>query len=590
MIGELVYDDPIAEQPLGSKIALKRHQLSLLHKVLNTETNKISISSQKHIETKIGIIGDKVGSGKSYVMLGTILSGCEHLRKQTSTYKSYASGMITCVNKEENVQDNNTLGRNVVVVPHNLVKQWEEYINRFYESDLIKTKIIQKNKHVDELTKEDLQNSDIILVSSTMYPRFSYLDIVTDTYFARVIYDEAHAINLPACKKIRSSFYWFMTASINDLIFPVGRFRYVEAIQKYVENGRGIRTTGFIKDIFMSLIKVQDVCNAVICKNNDAYVDASLLLPEIIKTVIECATSGMITMLHDYVNRDVMRCLHAHDFQRAIEHLSSSHKNTEDNIINVLLEKYSKNINVIDAKIQYAQTIIYNNPTEQKADIDKLKNEREVNFNTMQSIRDRVKNSSFCPICYQDYDNKTVLRCCQNSFCFECLSKWLIKKEKCPMCNQRATTDDMFVIKEEENVCDHVNIPLKLGKFESAVDIIKNKPNGKFLILSAFEEPLHNLSTMLVQDDITYSYLKGNHYCIENTINKYRGNEIDVLLINPKHSGCGLNLEMTTDIILFHQLDTEMEKQIVGRAHRLGRNGPLNVWYLLHTNEIVSAR
>jgi len=586
MIVELGYDDIIAEQPHGAKITLKRHQLTLLRKMQDIEQNEIVLTADKHMMTKIGVIGDKVGAGKSFVMLSTLMSGVEHFRKQTNSYRSYASSMITCVQKEGGT----TLAGNVLIVPHNLVQQWDEYINTFFETGLIKTKIVQKNKHVDDLTNDDLYSHDIILVSSTMYPRFSHLRFVTTAYFARVIYDEAHIINLPACKKINAAFYWFMTASTNDLVFPTGNFRFVQSLQRYIECGRGIRTTGFIKDIFMSLMKVPEITNAIICKNNDAYVDASLLLPEIIKHYIECATSGVITMLHDYVNNDVMQCLHAHDFQRAIEHLSSSNKNTEDNIINVLLDKYNKNVNIIDAKIQYTQTLIYDNQEEKTADLNKYAKDRQDNLNTMQSIRDRVKTSSFCPICYQDYNNKTVLKCCQNSFCFECLSKWLMKKDKCPMCNHHTTTNDMYVIKDEGQSQPQPQInapPPKLGKFECAVDIIKNKPNGKFLILSAFDEPLQSLSSMLLKDDIKFSYLKGNHYCIENTVAKYKGTELDVLLINPKHSGCGLNLETTTDIILFHQLDNEMEKQIVGRAHRLGRHCPLNVWYLLHSNEIT---
>jgi hypothetical protein len=37
---------------------------------------------------------------------------------------------------------------------------------------------------------------------------------------------------------------------------------------------------------------------------------------------------------------------------------------------------------------------------------------------------------------------------------------------------------------------------------------------------------------------------------------------------------------------MFHKLDTEMEKQVIGRANRFGRVESLKVWYLLHANEI----
>jgi SNF2 family DNA or RNA helicase len=56
--------------------------------------------------------------------------------------------------------------------------------------------------------------------------------------------------------------------------------------------------------------------------------------------------------------------------------------------------------------------------------------------------------------------------------------------------------------------------------------------------------------------------------------------------MNTQHFGSGLNLENTTDMILFHKFDTESEKQVIGRAQRYGRNEPLNVHYLLYENEM----
>ena len=43
------------------------------------------------------------------------------------------------------------------------------------------------------------------------------------------------------------------------------------------------------------------------------------------------------------------------------------------------------------------------------------------------------------------------------------------------------------------------------------------------------------------------------------------------------YDGAGLNLQETTDIILFHDLSIEREQQVLGRALRLGRKNPLVV-------------
>jgi len=61
-------------------------------------------------------------------------------------------------------------------------------------------------------------------------------------------------------------------------------------------------------------------------------------------------------------------------------------------------------------------------------------------------------------------------------------------------------------------------------------------------------------------------------------------------MLNAQYFGAGMNLQMTTDIIMYHRFDKEMEEQIIGRAQRLGRavDKPLNVYYLLHDNESES--
>ena len=56
-------------------------------------------------------------------------------------------------------------------------------------------------------------------------------------------------------------------------------------------------------------------------------------------------------------------------------------------------------------------------------------------------------------------------------------------------------------------------------------------------------------------------------------------------MLNSSNYGSGLNLEMTTDIIIYHQLTKNLEIQVIGRAQRPVRNSSLNVYYLLHENE-----
>ena len=86
--------------------------------------------------------------------------------------------------------------------------------------------------------------------------------------------------------------------------------------------------------------------------------------------------------------------------------------------------------------------------------------------------------------------------------------------------------------------------------------------------------------------NINYSDLKGNKHRINNTINDYKNGFIKVLLVNIYNYGSGLNLECSTDIIMFHKFDKLIESQVIGRAQRSGRTEPLNIHYLLNENEI----
>lgn len=126
-------------------------------------------------------------------------------------------------------------------------------------------------------------------------------------------------------------------------------------------------------------------------------------------------------------------------------------------------------------------------------------------------------------------------------------------------------------------------------KIKNLENILRRLPeNAKLLIFSSYENSFTNVLVVLQQLNMPYAYLKGNGSQIKSTIDQYKNGNLNVLLINSRNYGSGLNLENTSDIILFHKFDSEIEKQVIGRAHRYGRSHPLNVWYLLYENEITN--
>jgi len=203
------------------------------------------------------------------------------------------------------------------------------------------------------------------------------------------------------------------------------------------------------------------------------------------------------------------------------------------------------------------------------------------------ALTERISNieNKDCPICSQKVSNPCITPCCKNVFCFQCITMaFNYTPNKCPLCRSSVTLASLTAISDKKCMDEtHTDLPTKIN---SLISIIKNSPDGRFLVFSKYDNSFHKIQDTLTQNHISFSKLSGSSGRVKNIITKYTNNEIKVLLLNAKHYGSGLNLQMTTDIIIYHRMSNELEKQIIGRGQRLGRTSRLNVNYLCYDNEL----
>jgi SNF2 family DNA or RNA helicase len=64
-------------------------------------------------------------------------------------------------------------------------------------------------------------------------------------------------------------------------------------------------------------------------------------------------------------------------------------------------------------------------------------------------------------------------------------------------------------------------------------------------------------------------------------LEKFQNGDATVAFLNSRTDSSGINMQETTDIILYHKMDENITKQIIGRANRIGRKNSLRVHYLL---------
>jgi len=571
-------NDPMAQQIEHNTIKLKPHQLTLLKKCFDFENGPQKYKGNE-FQTSIGILGDKVGSGKSYVILALIHTTINKPLNCIGNIKVF--GLDTIVLKMH--QNMKHVDTNVIVLPHNLIHQWKSLIAIFDIKTLIvcSTSLIPETKNIDEY--------DLIVVSSTFYKQFA--NRLRSVQFKRVFFDEVDTVNLPNCPQIFSNFTWFTTASYNNLVYPKGHAEWNQNVQKYIIHSIGLKNKGYINNIFVDISSKisSDFIKRLVLKNQDDFVDKSFCLPEVIIENVICRHSSIISILNGVVSPEVISCLNAEDISSAISLVNVSLKGTEENIINVILSKYNKNLNNILLNIEYTSKREFDNEGIREKEICLLQEQKNSYEEKVINIRNRIKETNTCNICFDTISNKTITKCCQNSFCFKCITKWISIKNTCPFCNQKFELEECFIVQNTTKCVVKKGESLspmndKLTNLKILVDMLKHK---KMLIFSAYNESFKTISNVLNNKNIKYDYIKGTSNHIKNVVNNYKTGDVNALLINALNYGSGLNFENTTDIVIFHQFSKECTRQVIGRAQRMGRKEPLKVWYLLNENEHV---
>jgi SNF2 family DNA or RNA helicase len=599
-VEELTEDHPKACAPLNIKVCLKPHQLTLLQRCIDYENRTIKMDefenlkahsgSSDEFKTSMGVIADRVGSGKSYVMLSLILSN-NIMTKDDAIVKS--CGMNNIVYFFKNIKP--VIKTSVLVIPHNLTSQWEGYINDF--SDNIKYKIINKQKIIDQIVENnfDLTSLDLIVITSTFFNKVSRLINEKNVKLQRIFFDEVDNLNIPGSCSIIANFYWFVTASYGNLLYPRGYSTYDVSLGRNQWYATGFCSNSLAKGIFLDMFNniPRNFIKVLIIKNSSSYIETSITLPEIIQNIIHSKTPNSISVLNGIVDKNVIECLNAGDVERAITHINVNNKSTEDNIIMMMIEKYNKQVVNHNLRLTLTDNYVYDTEDERLIEIANITKKISDTQRKIDLIKTRINDQEICSICFDDIENKTIARCCQNSYCFKCIHIWLSRKAQCPLCKAKMISTDLFVVEPTggfivDNI-DEDEFNSKFDKWKNFEILLKKKKNKKMLIFSNYENTFSNIIPLLTKNNVKWDFIKGNGSHIASTVRRYKGTDLDVLLVNTRHYATGMNLENTSDVVMFHRHDSQQEQQIIGRAHRYGRKEPLNVHYLLYENEIPNS-
>jgi SNF2 family DNA or RNA helicase len=142
-----------------------------------------------------------------------------------------------------------------------------------------------------------------------------------------------------------------------------------------------------------------------------------------------------------------------------------------------------------------------------------------------------------------------------------------------------SSSSDEMAVDEIEQLPTKAAALLKLLSESSA--------DQRFLVFSAHEASFRGLRELLLVHGVQCELLSGSGARVDRLRERFASGDVRVLCMNARHVGAGINLEATTDVVLYHRMNTELEKQVIGRAVRFERKRPLRVVHLVHEQETL---
>jgi len=606
----------LLDTPSDIKVSLRQHQRAMLSKMELAEEEGITGRQvfNETIFTNIGILGDRVGVGKSLMVLSHI---ARMKTKQNMIYNNtsqYNSPNFFSI-KQYKVKDLSS--STLIVVPHNLFRQWQDYIETQTSLTpcIIKTKTPFMTPEAEAKLAKDILRSDFTIVSNTIFSPFMAFCKKTNLEWKRVFIDEADSIHIVSTTpRIKAGFIWFITASwANILFFRDVRFTtshvthsknyaFHSQVGKWLKKEMGnhldsnyyygtyfnMRSYNYFKDY----ISTHPLRGNIVLTSDPDFLESSIKMPLIRERIIECLASVSSMVVGGLINENVKNLLHAGDIKGALQALGA---NEDDNISIIQAVNYQRQKELDNYKktLSFKETLEYATPQAKETALKNLRDKIKSLEDQIKSLHDRIKNvaQELCGICYDDPDPATITPCCNQIFCGRCILTSMEKNPDCPMCRSPISGKKLMMIgntltikaTDTNKMVEDEDKPLK--KPEALLKLIRETPTGKFLVFSRYDNPFTQISAACAAEGISVREVKGNKDVINATLNAFESGDVRVLFLNSQHSGAGLNIISATHVVLLHAMTAEEQKQIVGRAYRLGRTADLNLIKLLHPGE-----
>lgn len=520
------------------------HQRHVIEKMEEREQQKkIIYPNYYEIELNMSILAGMTGFGKTVSTIGLLTRDNMEWDMSVPYHKKTVSGVFgggLVVKKK--IQLLKKLKCNLVVSISPILKQW---IHELKETNLSFYFIQNKKKLLDFFDHTD---ADVVLCLPSLLN--DLLEQFKEFSWKRLIMDEPTQFKIPVLQnEINAGFVWLVT-SFPELLLT--------SQHKH-----------FISKVFNDFMDYSLYKNIII-KNNDDWARKSAEMPPLIIKNYPCF-KPVFLVVKDILSPTIQEMISVGNIQGAVRCLGG---NSTSDIFQLIEKEKREQLHYLELK--------------KKQEADKYDERIELIQKELSLLKQRIHDlvvSSKCPICLEPKSNPILVTCCQNMFCGSCVLGWFKNNATCPLCRSKIHSQNLVYYRDScsgnQQSNEHVSVSVLPTKPKQLVNIIGTIPTGRKIILySSFTETHDLIRCSLAEHNIPFLELKGHAFIKEQIVAEYKKNETatKILFIHSSGDlGSGFNLQETTDIIFYHSTPDPVYKQIVGRAYRIGRIGPLTI-------------
>ena len=609
--------------------------------IQNNESVRYRLIDLDNIDTKClditlkgGVLADEVGLGKTLSMVSLILNNPSKEIKIKKNNSSELNGkkkkkkIIGTIDADLLIDDEDIYNchATLIICPNRLCCQWQEEIYKYIKDNvdlniILITTITQYNK----ITKKDLYNADIVILSFTFIINERYLikketELCLDKImWYRVIIDEGHELLVNTIfskkkyRKMKNEIYkyngkykWICSGT------PLGNHnKSLDGILKFLSDDydNHQHLNFIINDKLSELFNKYFRCNTQYSINDDIFI------PEIQENNIFLQQTNIERAIYNAAEGNTKRmiqlCTHIL-ISEYDSNLFNDENMTLDQVQKVMVSHYTKIIEKITNKIVSIKNnlnniqdeelcISYNGNLKQLDDELRSNKLKQTLFDTLDQHILKI-STEVCPISLCEM-TEPMITTCGHYFDKKSINQ-VIKfgshgNKKCPMCRLEITDKDIFPINiEKEQEIDDLDNINKFGTkmaylIKHINKLIDENTTNRIIVFSQWDKMLRMVSKVLNINEIKHVEIKGNIYVASSRIRKFKLNtDIRVILLSSENCASGSNLTEATHIILLDSINTTkdnanaIENQAIGRAVRLGQNKNVVVNRLIMQNTI----